>query len=140
MDSWQPCASTGIGKLFCSELAALVGVDDLGGAVALKGLLNDLLGMAGLQRRGHFVGQHLAAGHIQHGHQIDKAACHGNVGGVQCPDPQQLALAHEGVRQVQPGHLPHEGDVMRRYGRWQVAHRTAANAQQWACAWMARLD
>ena len=30
----------GVGKLFCSELAALVGVDDLGDTVALKGLLN----------------------------------------------------------------------------------------------------
>ena len=30
----------GVGKLFCSELAALVGVDDLGDILALKGLLN----------------------------------------------------------------------------------------------------
>ena len=30
----------GVGKLFCSELAALVGVDELGDTLALKGLLN----------------------------------------------------------------------------------------------------
>ena len=64
----------------------LVGIDDLGNAMASEGLLEDLAGMTGLQRDGHFVGQHLAAGHVHDGGEIDEASRHRNVGGVQRPD------------------------------------------------------
>ncbi len=53
----------GVGELGGGELAALIGVDDLGRAPAGQGLLDDLLGMASLQRDGPLVGQDPAAEH-----------------------------------------------------------------------------
>jgi hypothetical protein len=45
----------GLGKLSRCELAALVGVDDLGHAVAPEGLFDHFFGMTGLQRIGLLV-------------------------------------------------------------------------------------
>src|SRR5208282_6676169 len=75
-----------VGELFSGELAALIGVDDLGYAVAGEGLLDDFLGVDGLQRDRHAMRQHLAAGHVHHRGQVDKSAGHGNVGRVECPN------------------------------------------------------
>ncbi|MEY3937568.1 MAG: hypothetical protein RL659_409, partial [Pseudomonadota bacterium] len=80
-----------MGELLGGELATLVGVDDLRNAIACEGLLEDLAGMTGLRRDGHFVGQHLAAGHVHDGGEIDEASRHGNVGGIQRPDLIGLA-------------------------------------------------
>src|SRR5271154_2638622 len=57
----------GLGELLSRELAALIGVDDLGHTKARKGLLDNLLGMARLHGYGHLVRQHHAADHIYHG-------------------------------------------------------------------------
>ena len=61
----------GLGELFGGELAALIGVDDLGHTKARKGLLDNLLGVARLHGDGHLVCQHHAAGHIHHGGEVD---------------------------------------------------------------------
>ena len=74
-----------VGELRCSELTALVGVDDLRRAVAQERLLNHLFGMAGLQRDCHLVRQHLAAGHIHHRRQVHEAPFHRNVGRIEGP-------------------------------------------------------
>ena len=62
--------------------------------------------MAGFQRDGYFVGQHLAGGHVHDGGEIDEASRHGNVGGVQRPDligPADRHLAQQvGIDLVLP--------------------------------------
>ena len=42
--------------------------------------------MTRLQGDRNFVRKHLAASHIDHSGQVNKAFGYGNVGGVQCPD------------------------------------------------------
>ena len=65
----------------------MVGVDNFRCAEFGKRLLKDFLGMTRLQSDRNFVRKHLAASHIDHSGQVNKAFGHGNVGGVQCPDP-----------------------------------------------------
>ena len=74
-----------VGEFGGRELAALIGVDDLGRAVAGEGLLDDLSGVTGLQRDGYLVREHAAAGDIHHGGEVDEAARHRNVGRIQRP-------------------------------------------------------
>ena len=62
-----------VGEFGGRELAALIGVDDLGRAVAGEGLLDDLSGVTGLQRDGYLVREHAAAGDIHHGGEVDEA-------------------------------------------------------------------
>ena len=74
--------------------------------------------MAGFQRDGYFVGQHLAGGHVHDGGEIDEASRHGNVGGVKRPDligPAHRHLAQQvGIDLVLP--VPLTGARLRAQG------------------------
>jgi hypothetical protein len=82
-----------IGEVAGCELTALVGVNYLRQTETHKRFFDDFNRMTGLQRDRHFVGQHPPTGDIDNGGEVDKAACHGNVRGVQCPD---LIGPHDG--------------------------------------------
>ena len=76
----------GHGEFFRRELTALIGVDDFWLAELGKRFLNDLPGMARLQRNSDLVGEYPATGNIHHRREIHKPLGHGNVGGIQRPD------------------------------------------------------
>ena len=58
------------------ELAALIGVEDVGLAVARQCILNSFNAEVGLQRDRDPPGQHAAGEPVQHGGEIDDAARH----------------------------------------------------------------
>ena len=73
-------------KVRTRELAALVGVHDLGRAIFHDGFLQRVDARVGRQAIGQPPAQHLARGPVKHGAQIHKAAAHRNVGRVHRPD------------------------------------------------------
>ena len=75
-----------VSELGGRELAALIGVNDLGCAVACKSIFKNFSGVAGLQRDCHFVRQHPATGHIDYNGEIDEASGHRGICRVQGPD------------------------------------------------------
>ena len=74
------------GKSLAGELGSLVCVEDLRGAVAGDGLLQDSHAELGIQGVGQPPGEHFAAMPVHDRHQEHKAAVHGNVGDIGCPD------------------------------------------------------
>ena len=68
------------------ELAALVGVDDFGLALALQGPFKGFDAEVGLHGVGQPPGKNLAGGPVRDGHQVKKALGHGNVGPIGTPD------------------------------------------------------
>jgi len=73
-------------ELLCSELAALVGVDDVRSAEPGISLLQRLYRVHGLQRDRHSVRQNPPTAHVHHRRQLHKATRHANVGRIQRPD------------------------------------------------------
>ena len=61
----------------------LIRVDDLGRAVARKGLLDNLLGLDSRRRDPDLVRRHLAAANIHEGRAVPEASCHRDTAGVQ---------------------------------------------------------
>ena len=64
------------------ELAALVGVEDLGTAVALQGLCEGIGAEAGIKGVEEPPGEHAAGGPVHHRHQVQEALLDGNIGEV----------------------------------------------------------
>ncbi len=75
-----------VGELQAGELAALVGVHDLGSAVARNGLLQGSDAEVRLHGDRHAMGQHATAVPVQDGGQVDEAARHRDVRDVHRPD------------------------------------------------------
>ena len=67
-------------ELLAGELAALIGIEDLGLARLCERLLDRVQTEIGRERVGESPGQHPATGPVEHGEQIDEAPCHRNVG------------------------------------------------------------
>jgi len=76
----------GIDKGLGGKLAALVGIDDLGPAVALESLLQHVHGMTGFQGDRDFGGQDFARGPVNHRCQIRKAFGQWDVRRIQGPN------------------------------------------------------
>ena len=70
------------GELLAGELAALVGVEDLGTAMALQGLWKNIGAEAGIKGVGEPPGEHAAGGPVHHCHPVQKALLKGNIGSV----------------------------------------------------------
>ena len=75
-----------VGPIKGGELAALVGIHDLGRAELMDRLVQRLEAEVGLQRVGDAPGQNLAREPVHDGHQIEKAAALRDVGNVGAPD------------------------------------------------------
>ena len=68
------------GELQAGELAALVGVEDLGAAVAFQSLAEGLCAEAGIEGVGEPPGEHPAGGPVHDGYQVQEALLDGDVG------------------------------------------------------------
>ena len=74
------------GKFLAGELAILIGIEDLRGAVVLDSLFQGFDAEVNIQRIGKPPGEHSPGMTIHHGHQILKAFGHRNVNDVSGPD------------------------------------------------------
>lgn len=81
----RPLLEYSAGELLGGEMTALIGVDDPGDAVLFEGSLDDLDCVMRLERGGHFVREHPAAGHVVDRRQIRKAVLHRNVCRIERP-------------------------------------------------------
>ena len=68
------------------ELAALIGIEDLGRAIPLQGFLERLDAEARVQRVRQPPGQHMPARPVHDRYQVEEAAAHRDVGDVGPPD------------------------------------------------------
>jgi len=119
-----------IDKVLRRELTALVGIDDFRRAKPRIRFLKCLNRMDCLKRHRNPMRQNPAAVHIHHRRQVDKAACHANVGHIQRPElitaldrqfaqqvrePRELRVALAGARlrcQCRDAHLAHQRSHM----------------------------
>jgi hypothetical protein len=72
------------GEVVVGELAALVGIEDLGQPVAER-VLQGFDAEARIEQIRQAPSQHVAAHPVHHGDQIEKPARHGNVGDIGRP-------------------------------------------------------
>ena len=75
-----------VDELRAGELAALIGIDDLGLAVAGDRLLQCLDAEVGVHCVGEPPGQDLSAEPVHHGYQKQESATHRQVGDIEGPD------------------------------------------------------
>ena len=74
------------GEVLASELAALVGIEDLGPGIAGKRLLERLDTKIGAERVGQPPRQHRPAHPVHDDHQVKETLSHRDVGDVREPD------------------------------------------------------
>jgi len=85
-------------ELQARELAPLIGIEDLGRAIAADGVLHGVETELGRQRVGESPHQDSATGPVEHREEIHKAPVHGNVGDIGGPDliwPRDDQVAQE---------------------------------------------
>ena len=116
-------------ELEAGELAALVGIEDLGPAVAVQGFSQGLDAGPGIQGIGQPPGEHTAGGPVHDGQQVQEVALDGNVGYVRAPDLigplDGEPLQKIGINPV----LRDAGWWSAALGRWPVAPSTASDAE-----------
>jgi hypothetical protein len=74
------------GEVLAGELAALVGIEELRGAIGLDRLLQGIEAEAGIDRIGHAPGEHLARVPVHDRDHVHKAPRHRNIDHVGRPD------------------------------------------------------
>ena len=84
----------GLGELQARELAALVGVEDLGLRESRQGLLKGLDAEVGIQAVREPPAEDLAAVPVHNHHQVEETATHRDVGDVGTPDFPRLVDLH----------------------------------------------
>ena len=68
------------------KLAALIGIEHLGLSITCQSLLDGLKTKRGIERDGYTLCENLAAKPVDNRGEIDKTACHRNVGDIHRPD------------------------------------------------------
>ncbi len=109
-----------------SELAALVAIENLRGAVGTERLLQAVHAEAAVQRVRDPPRQHLARVPVDHGHQVDETARQTHVGDVGGPDLVRMVDLHA-AQQIGIDLVPGMGSRPRR-GAYSAEREIPANA------------